>query len=179
MTAETPELTPEPSQAGWWVLLGMLQKLVMGYAGGTPAAHRTACMFCILITSGPPSGRRRPCFPLCQHLSFPQTWRSLNRNRRVNFRWWFLIASENDFYLMGSEELWFFFSGCAQGMQKFPGQGSNRCHSSDPNHRQQWQCQILNPLSHQGTSKSSDLSKKKWLEFFFFFFWIKKKLLIN
>ena len=27
--------------------------------------------------------------------------------------------------------LLFFFSGCASGMQKFPGQGSNLCHSSD------------------------------------------------
>lgn len=54
MTAETPELTPESSQAEWRALFSMLQKLVMNYTvpGGKLAASRIVCMFCI-ITSGP------------------------------------------------------------------------------------------------------------------------------
>ena len=42
----------------------------------------------------------------------------------------------------------FYFFGC--NMQKFLGQGSNLCHSSNQSH-QQWQCQALNLISHQGT----------------------------
>lgn len=38
-----------------------------------------------------------------------------------------------------------FYFGCARGIQKFPSQGSNPCHSR--------QCQILNRLCHQGTPK--------------------------
>lgn len=58
MTAESPELTPEPSQAAWRALCSMLPKLVMNYTGlgGALAAHRTVCMFCIMITRGPLGG---------------------------------------------------------------------------------------------------------------------------
>lgn len=30
--------------------------------------------------------------------------------------------------------MWFFFLGCASGIQKFPGQGLNPCHSNDLSH---------------------------------------------
>ena len=43
------------------------------------------------------------------------------------------------------------FSGLTPGNRKFQGQGWNTCHSGDTSHKQ-WQCQIVNPLGHQGNS---------------------------
>ena len=48
----------------------------------------------------------------------------------------------------------FLFFGCS--MQKFLGQRWNLSHSSDPSHSSD-NCQILNPLSHQGTPESAFL----------------------
>ena len=47
--------------------------------------------------------------------------------------------------------IYFFFFGCTCSMQKFPGQGSNLCHSSDSSHCSDNARSLINPLSYRGT----------------------------